>query len=133
MILDIQDENEAVDIKYDLDIINEYISIMKPLTYKNRFALQFENKPLRKIDYFVDQKIKNLAKKHQLHRKLRHAQSGIYITYDDMAPRSIQCENEVLKINLQYLNEHTTRKRCIILCILFIIIVLIYKFLMETR
>lgn len=124
------EENE---IKNDLDIINEYISIMKPLTFENKFALQFHNKPIRRIDEFVEKNIKDLAKHFKLHRKVRHAQAGIFITYNDSIPKTMSVDNEILQINLQYMNETVYRKRLIVLVVLLIIFIFVYKFIKETR
>ena len=109
---------------HQVDITKHYIALMHPLIPQGKFALEIHGQPLRKNEKSFIQEITSIARKHHLHRKVKHAQA--YITIKLNATQSYYGGNFIeLNFNALTYEDHV-RRVAIIVSLLVLLIVLAY-------
>lgn len=110
----------------ELQTAEEYIKLMKPLVAPGRLAMQIVGQPTRSHEKQIFAQAVEMAKKHKLHRNMRHAQCGIKLSFDETNQRKTEFDRTILHINISSMTPNDYMRRIIIIvsmaCILFILL-----------
>ena len=121
------ENSQELMLKNNIELAHDFIELLRPLVYEGRFALSFSGAPRRRIDEFARLRFVELAKRFQLHKKLRHSQAGISILFSESAPAH-WVENEILNIRVNHVDADVEKKRITIILVLFLIVVFLVKY-----
>lgn len=103
----------------NVHILNEFLKVMTPIVPPGRIALEVVGSPRRhQRDMHAD--MINVAKRHKLHRKTKHAQSAIVLSY-------VESENKYLGPSMVLAMHGETRhvRRLVIIAVLFVTLMVI--------
>lgn len=110
----------------DVQAVDAFVRLMKPLVPDGRMAMEFVGAPERKKEKDMAALFLQVAQKHKLHRKLSHCRAGIRIVFgEDTSPFSMQETRPMLYLRVNTMTREDYERRRYILLSLVVLVALL--------
>jgi len=106
-----------------LRIVDEFVNLMSPLVPKGKIAMEIIDLPTRKKEKDITEQLIEIAKNNKLHRKIKNAQCGIFISFNEDVN---DLNGQYIQLKMGSLTQNDrVRRISIIFALIFVVIFLL--------
>tara|TARA_B100000482_G_scaffold191257_1_gene176032 strand:+ start:378 stop:755 length:378 start_codon:yes stop_codon:yes gene_type:complete len=121
--MDEDDETHLLNDK--IHLIDEFVQVMTPLVPSGKIGLEILNSPTRKKEKDITEHLITIAKDNKLHRKVKHAQCGVVVSFNEGIN---DLDGQFIQVHMSSMTRKDRIRRISIICLLIVMIVFLVKY-----